>query len=165
MGGGGRSIPHEDRKKLEEQTKERIKLAQNAKSRNVFISFAYENMDEVNLLRGQVKKDGSELEFSDYSVKQAFDSANSNYIKREICKKIEKASVTMVYLSKESMNSPWVKWEIEKSKEMNKGVIGVYKGNTPPTNLPIHIKDNVSDIVEWKHNSIMKAVEKASKNR
>lgn len=165
MGGGGGGFSLEDQRRLEEKAKERIKLAENAETRNVFISFSSEDKDEVNLLRGQAKSDSSDLVFSDYSVKEAINSENSNYIKREICKKIEKASVTMVYLSKESMNSPWVRWEIEKSKEMKKGVIGVYKGDNPPVNIPRHIKDNVSEIVKWKHDSIMKAVEKASKNR
>ena len=164
-GGGGGSFSPKDKKILEEKAKERIKSAENAQSRNVFISFAYEDMDEVNLLRGQAKNDSSDLEFSDYSVKKAFDSEDSNYIKREICEKIEKTSVTMVYLSNQSMSSPWVKWEIEKSKEMGKGVIGVYKGDNPPANIPKHIKDNASSIVKWNHESIMNAVDEASKNR
>ncbi len=112
-GGGGYGFSPIDKKTIEEKAKDRIKEAESAQSRNVFISFAYEDMGEVNLLRGQAKNDNSELEFSDYSVKKAYNSEDSDYIKRKICEKIEKASVTMVYLSKESMKSPWVKWEIE----------------------------------------------------
>ena len=146
-GGGGYGFSPTDKKTLEEKAKERIKSAEKAQSRNVFISFAHEDMDEVNLLRGQVKNERSDLKFSDYSVRKAFDSKDSDYIKRKICEKIEKTSVTMVYLSNQSMNSPWVKWEIEKSKEMGKGVIGVYKGDNSPANIPKHIKDNASSIV------------------
>lgn len=164
-GGGGYGFSPTDKKTLEEKAKDRIKAAETAQSRNVFISFASEDMDEVNLLRGQAKNDSSELEFSDYSVKKAFNSKDADYIKRKICEKIEKTSVTMVYLSKDSMKSPWVKWEIEKSKEMGKGVIGVYKGDAPPSNVPSHIKSNCSSIVKWGHDAIMGAVEKASNKR
>ena len=164
-GGGGYGFSPTDKKTLEEKAKERIKSAENAHSKNVFISFAYEDMDEVNLLRGQAKNDSSDLEFSDYSVKKEFNSNDSDYIKRKICEKIEKTSVTMVYLSNQSMKSPWVKWEIEKSKEMGKGVIGVYKGDNPPANIPKHIKDNTNSIVKWNHESIMSAVDEASKKR
>lgn len=164
-GGGGYGFSPIDKKTIEEKAKDRIKEAESAQSRNVFISFAYEDMDEVNLLRGQAKNDNSELEFSDYSVKKAYNSEDSDYIKRKICEKIEKASVTMVYLSKESMKSPWVKWEIEKSKEMGKGVIAVYKGDTAPSGIPSYIKDSANSIVQWNHDSIMGAVNKSSEER
>ena len=166
MGGRhGYIISPTDKKTLEEKAKERIKSAENIPSKNVFISFAYEDKDEVNLLRGQAINDKSDLEFSDHSVKIEFDSEDSNYIKRQICKKIEKTSVTIVYLSIQSMSSPWVKWEVEKSKELGKGVIGVYKGDNRPANIPKHIKDNASSIVKWGHESIMNAVDEASKIR
>ena len=106
--------------------------------------------------------DNSDLEFSDYSVKKAFDSEDSDYIKRKITEKIEKTSVTMIYLSRNSMDSKWVKWEVEQSVKMDKGVIGVYKGDKAPSNIPSHIKDNASAIVPWKHDAIAAAVNKAA---
>ena len=164
-GGGGYGFSPVDKKAIEEKAKKRIKEAQETSARNVFISFAYEDMGEVNLLRGQAKNDNSDLEFSDYSVKKAYNSEDAEYIKRKIREKIEKASVTMVYLSPKSMKSQWVKWEIEISKEMGKGVIAVYKGDSPASNIPSHIKNNVSSIVKWSHDEMMSAVNKASEKR
>ena len=164
-GGGGYGFSPSDKKKLEEKAKERIKEAGDATKRNIFISFSHEDMDEVNLLRGQSKNENSDLEFSDHSVKEAFNSENADYIKRKIREKIENTSVTMVYLSNKSMNSDWVKWEIEQSKKMGKGVVAVYKGDAPPSNIPGHIKNNVNDIVPWKHDAMMAAVDKAAKDR
>lgn len=164
-GGGGFGFSPSDKKSLEDKAKERLKEAGQAKTRNVFISFSHDDMDEVNLLRGQSKNDKSDLEFADHSVKEAFDSENADYIKRKIREKIEKASVTMVYLSEKSMNSDWVKWEVEQSKKMGKGVVAVHKEDAPPPNIPKHIKDNVNDVVPWKHDAIMSAVEKAAKER
>lgn len=163
-GGGGYSFSPVDKKELERKAKEHLQKAGESK-RNVFISFSSDDMDEVNLLRGQSKNDGLDLEFSDHSVKKAYNSEQDDYIKRQIRGKIEKASVTMVYLSPNSMKSDWVKWEIEQSKKMGKGIIAVYKGEHPPANIPSHIKDNVSSIVQWNHASMMKAIENASTNR
>lgn len=163
-GGGGYSFSPTDKKELEEKAKEHLRNAGEAR-RNVFISFSSDDMNDVNLMRGQAKNDGVDLEFSDHSVKKAYNSEKDEYIKRQIRGKIEKASVTMVYLSKNSMKSEWVKWEIEQSKKMGKGVIAVYKGDVPPVNIPSHIKDNVSSIVQWSHASIMQAIESASINR
>lgn len=164
-GGGGYGFSPSDKKHLEESAKKKIQEAGEVKMRNVFISFAHEDMAEVNLLRGQSKNDTAELEFSDYSVKKAFNSEDSDYIKRQIREKIKNTSVTMVYLSEKSMKSHWVKWEIEQSKKMGKGIVAVYKGNNPPAKIPPYIKSNVSSIVQWNHNEMMNAVDKASEER
>lgn len=163
-GGGGYGFSPVDKEELEKKAKEHLRNAGESR-RNVFISFSSDDMDEVNLLRGQAKKDGVDLEFSDHSVKKAYDSEQDEYIKRQIRGKIEKASVTMVYLSANSINSDWVKWEIEQSKKMGNGVIAVYKGDKPPAYIPSHITDNVSSIVQWNHASMMQAIEDASTNR
>ncbi len=154
-GGGGYGFSPSDKKHLEESAKKRIQEAGEVKTRNVFISFAHEDMAEVNLLRGQSKNGSGELEFSDYSVKKAFNSEDSDYIKRQIREKLKNTSVTMVYLSEKSMKSRWVKWEIEQSKKMGKGIVGVYKGDIPPSKIPSHIKNNVNSIVHWNHSEIM----------
>lgn len=161
MGGGlGNSFDIRDLKKLEEKAK---KVLSNGK-KNVFISFSHEDMDEVNLLRGQAKNDSNDLEFSDYSVKVPFNSKDADYIKRKITEKIEKVSVTAVYITKDSAKSDWVKWEVEKSLKMGKGVIAVYQGDTAPK-MPSFITDNGIKAVQWNHDALGKAIDEASKKR
>lgn len=129
MGGGsGGDISPDTLRSLEERAKEALKGANTDVSRHVFISFSHEDIDEVNLLRGQAKNDKIDLQFDDHSVKEAFDSANAEYIKSQIREKIDRVSVTIVYLSNNSARSQWVAWEIEESLRRGKGVIGVYKG-------------------------------------
>ena len=72
-----------DLKSLEEKAKKELSSVK----RNVFISFAYEDIDNVNLLRGQAKNDQNDLEFADHSVKEPFNSENADYIKRKITEK------------------------------------------------------------------------------
>lgn len=164
-GGGGGDFPSSDVKSLEQKAKESLKAASADTSRHVFISFANEDKDEVNLLRGQAKNDKTDLQFDDHSVKEAYDNKNADYIKRQIREKIEKTSVTVVYLSSSSAQSKWVDWEIQESLRMGKGVVGVHKGDKPPRDLPPAFKANKCKVVKWSHEEIVRAIEKASKNR
>jgi hypothetical protein len=166
-GGGGRGggIRSGDLRRLEEKAKQSLKEPLPDTSRHVFMSFAYEDVDEVNLLRGQAKNDKTDLQFDDFSVKEAFDSVNADYIKRQIRERIDRCSVTVVYLSEKSASSKWVNWEIEESLKRGKGVIGVYTGNSAPTNMPPAFRQNGCKAVKWEHKAVEKAVEEASVKR
>lgn len=165
MGGGGHSFSYDDLKDVEKIAKEEIKKSEEQIKRNIFISFDSDDLDEVNLLRGQAKNENNDLVFSDYSLKDPFDSENAEYIKRGIREKIDRASVTVVYLTNNSSKSKWVNWEIEESIKRGKGVIGVYKGDTPPINLPDSFMKNQLKVVPWKHRDLSEAIESASKMR
>ncbi len=166
MGGGsGGSLSSADIKRLEEQAKQKLSEAKGDASRHVFISFDHEDLDEVNLLRGQAKNDKVDLQFDDHSVKEPFDSANADYIKRQIRDKIDRCSVTVVYLSEKTATSKWVNWEIEESIKRGKGVIGVYKGDKAPANVPPAFQQNGCKAVKWEHAALMKAIEDASTKR
>ena len=122
-GGGGYGFSVDDLHALDKKAKDAINQSQDIK-RNVFISFDSDDLDEINLFRGQAKNESSDLEFSDYSVKVPYNSENADYIKRKITEKISKCSACIIYLTDDSVKSRWVKWEIEKCKEMGKSVIG-----------------------------------------
>ena len=49
-----------------------------------FLSFVKEDINLVNLFRGQAKNERFDLEFDDYSIKEPFDSRNAEYIGRGI---------------------------------------------------------------------------------
>ena len=133
---------------VEEKAKEKlIKAKNNDPSRHVFISFAHEDMAEINLFRGQAKNENTDFTFDDHSVKQAYNSSDADYIKRKIREKIDRCSVTAVYLSDKSANS------------------GVYKGDTPPSNVPVAFKENKCKAVQWTHENLKKAIEDASTKR
>ncbi len=145
--GGSSSGPRriEDVKGLIERAKEELR-----RKRNVFISFAHEDLNEVNLLRGQSKNENSPIEFNDWSVSEPYDSDRASYIKQRIAERIAQCSVTVVYLSPQSASSPWVAWEIGKSLELGKKVLAVYKGDTKPAgNFPT-VTDNNINCVAWK---------------
>ena len=166
MGGsGGGGLSSSDIKSLEERVKQRLAEAQGDSSRHVFISFDHEDLNDVNMLRGQAKNDKTDLQFDDYSVKEPFDSTDADYIKRQLREKIDRCSVTVVYLSDKAASSQWVNWEIEESIKRGKGVIGVYKSDKAPNKLPASFQQNGCKSVKWEHTALLKAIEEASTKR
>ena len=137
MGGGGgtpSNIPNVQW--LINKAKEELRKGEERGTRNVFISFAYEDVDTVNMLRAQAKNDNLPIEFNDWSVSGPIDSEQAPYIKQKIAERIDRASVTVVFLSKDTKNSEWVKWEVEESLHRGKHVIGVHPEGAKPRTLP-----------------------------
>jgi len=127
---------------------EKAKAALQGGKRNVFISFATEDMDEVNLLRAQAKNEKSDIEFNDHSVQEAYDSDRAEYIRRKIAERINRTSTTVVYLSQNTAQSKWVKWEVEKSLELGKKIIAVHKGDQPTGKRPSWLGADIK-VVSW----------------
>ncbi len=166
MGGkysGGGSLSPEHLKELERSAKESIEKGVSAKV-NAFISFDSEDLDEVNLLRGQAKNQNSDIEFNDWSVKEPFNSERAEYIQRRIRERIRQCSVTIVYLSEKTASSKWVDWEIRESLAMGKGVFAMHKGSKPPRRLPKIIKDKNIPVVPWNQRELAKAIKKQSED-
>ena len=149
MGGGTgyRSLSLGDTRELEKKAKEELSRGER---RNTFLSFDYDDIDDVNLLRAHAKNDKSDIEFIDRSVREPFDSNRAEYIKKKITDRINSTSNTVVYISNDTYKSKWVNWEINKSLELKKKVIAVHKGDTPPQKIPKSISMNKIRVVPWK---------------
>lgn len=164
-GGGGRGPSREDLSRLEELARKTLREGAEPSKCNVFISFINEDINDVNLLRGQAKNESSDIEFNDWSLREPFDSKKAEYIKRGIKDRIERSSVTLVYVSEHTANSKWVDWEIRESVRMGKGVIAVHKGKSLPQKIPNTITELKIPIIRWTQRGIAAAIEKASKKR
>ena len=164
-GGGGRGLIPDELKTLEQRAKKALKEGDGGGRRNVFISFSSDDIDEVNLLRGQAKNEGSNIEFNDWSLKKPFNSEEASYIKRGIRERIRQSSATIVYLSNKTPASKWVDWEIRESVALEKSVVAMHKGSSPPRRLPKAILDNKIPVVPWNQKQLAKAIEKESENR
>ncbi len=130
--GGGGPSGIGDIQSLIDRAKMELREGEKQGRKNVFISFAFEDIDEVNLLRAQAKNEKSPIEFNDWSVSESVDSDRAPYIKQKNKERIEQSSLTVVYLSDKTAKSPWVDWEIEESVTRGKHVIGVFSGKSPP---------------------------------
>lgn len=164
-GGSGGRLSREELRVLEETARASLKGAAQPKRRNVFISFAQEDLAEVNLLRGQAKNEDSNLEFNDWSLRKPFDSEDAEYIKRGIRERIRQSSVTVCYVTENTAKSKWMDWEIRESIKLGKAVIAMYKGGSPPRNLPTAIKDLGIKLIPWSHEEITRAIERITKSK
>lgn len=153
--GSGRSL---NLSALESSAKQKLSEAASPSATHVFISFSVEDMNAVTLLRGQAKNENADLAFDDYSVKKAYNSEDADYIKRQIREKIDKASVTVVFLSPNAATSEWVNWEIAESVKRGKGVVGVYAGSSAPAAVPSAFHENGCKAVPWKHDDLNRAI-------
>jgi hypothetical protein len=146
-GGGSRSIG--DIQSLVDRAKQEMRKGEQSGRRNVFISFAFEDIGTVNLLRGHAKNENLPLEFNDWSVSEPIDSERGPYIKEKISDRIAQSSVTVVFLSETTPKSAWVKWEIEESLRQGKHVIGVYPKGAEPDTIPDVLSQNKINCVPW----------------
>lgn len=145
MGGNGGRRGLGDVKRLEAVANEALER----KRRNVFISFAHEDLNEVNLLRGQAKNEQTDLDFIDRSLHAPFDSSRAEYIRSRLGDRINQASMTIIYLSNDTRRSEWVAWEVRKSIELGKDIVAVHTGDRPPSRLPSFIREHGIKVVPW----------------
>ena len=91
-----------------------------------FLSFVEEDLPLVNLFRGQAKSEKSDLEFADYSIKESFDSTNAQYIQRGITDQLKLVTLTVCLYGPTTYTSRWVDWELKKTLELGKPLVGVW---------------------------------------
>lgn len=82
-------------------------------------------------------------------MREPYDSVQAEYIRRKISERINRASVTVVYISNDTAQSKWVKWEVEKSLELGKKVVAVYSGSRFNGTEPKWISDHGIKTVAW----------------
>lgn len=161
-GGGGRGPSRDELTYLEELARKALREGEKSTKRNVFISFDTEDKNDVNLLRAQAKNEDSDIEFNDWSLREPFDSKRADYIKKGIRERIERSSVTVVYVSEHTASSKWVDWEIRESIRLGKGLVAVHKGESPPRRLPDAMVEHKVPVIQWTQTGIAAAIQKMS---
>ena len=93
--------------------------------RRVFFSFDFDDVWIVNQIRHLDVLD-IKSKFYDHANIEAIKRSNDIQIKNWIDEEMKGASVTCVLIGKETYKSKWVKYEIEQSYSLNKGLLGIY---------------------------------------
>jgi len=138
------------------QTADREQQDSEHKVRNIFISFHADDEAQVQLLRAQAKREGTNLEFRDYSIKEPIEQWRT-----EVREKIANTSATVVMIGPETANRPNVLYEIEQSYLQGKKVIGVriYRDRNDP--IPEPMLRNKAPIVNWDLKEIQAELDKS----
>jgi len=94
-------------------------------SRRIFISFDHADTDKVNGFLG-LRNIMEGFEFYNHKLDHRIKSTNSNYVCQVIRDEyIRPASVTVVLIGNGTAQSPWVRWEIQESLKLGKGILGI----------------------------------------
>lgn len=129
----------------------------------VFISFHIEDKGAVELLRYQAKESGK-LEFIDYSVKEPFDEK----WKTNCTDRINKSSILVVAIGKETYDREAVLWEINKAYELGKPVFGMKIHSDQSNRIPQPLSDHDADILDWNLDALqakLDAIKRESQDR
>ena len=95
-------------------------------ARKVFFSFKYEDVSRANVVRNSWVAQGKEAAgFIDAADFEDVESQGEKAIENWIDEQLDGTSVTVVLVGQKTCNSKWVKYEIEKSKEIGNGLLGI----------------------------------------
>lgn len=107
-------------------------------TKKIFVSYDYTNdRDYKNLLLAWSRNTEFDFYIDDQSVDVSVDSVNAAAIKRVISARIGEATGFLCIVGKSTYRSGWVRWEIDKAKELRKRLIAVKinKDCTTPNEL------------------------------
>jgi len=95
-------------------------------ARKVFFSFKYEDVSRAMIVRNSWVTQGKEAAgFVDSADFEAIKKQGDQAIKNWIDNQLNGTSVTVVLVGSKTCDSRWVKYEIEKSKEIGNGLLGI----------------------------------------
>lgn len=97
-----------------------------ANKKQVFVSYQYDrDRHYKNLLMAWNNNTLFDFQMRDQSADLSVNSLDASTIKRSISAKINKGNYFIVLVGKTTRKCEWVKWEIEKAKELKKKIIAV----------------------------------------
>ncbi len=95
-------------------------------ARRVFFSFEYGDVSRAMVVRNSWVTQGKEAAgFIDAAEFEKIKRQGDEAVKRWIDSQLKGTSVTVVLVGENSCSSKWVKHEIEKSKEIGNGLLGI----------------------------------------
>lgn len=139
----------------------RGQLKESNRARRLFLSFHYEDRNQVNGFRLMAHNPNSPIDFHDGSVRSPVNSEKGAYLRRVIGGKIHRCSVVVCLIGNGTAWRDWVDWELETALALGKGVGGVRlkvsRGRTPEI-----LKRIGAPIAGWDQAAIISAVECAA---
>ena len=113
--------------------------------KRVFISFHMDDLYAKNLLVEQAKSDKFDLEFVNYAINEPFETK----WKTQCEERINQTSVTICLIGKQTYSRGAVIWELEKSYELGKAVIGILIHRGIQVYCPLPIFQHKSPVYYW----------------
>ena len=97
----------------------------------IFIAFSVKDERQRDFLKGQSLNTDSPFEYTDMSVKEAYETE----WKKRVRTRIKRSDGIIILVSKNSLTSSGQKWEIQCAKEEKKKILGIYAYKDDRTNI------------------------------
>ena len=123
-----------------------------AKNNRVFVSFAAEDANYRDLLKGQAKNAKSPFDFVDMSVKEPWDAK----WKTNCRSKIKGCDGLIALLSKKTWNADGAKWEMQCAKDERIPMLGVHIHKDDKGAIPSELAGK--KVIEWTWDGIAKFI-------
>lgn len=95
-------------------------------ARRVFFSFKYDDVSRAMIVRNSWVTQGTQAAgFIDAADRENLKKQGDSAIKRWIDDQLNGTTVTAVLVGADTCNSRWVKYEIDKSKQLGHGLLGI----------------------------------------
>lgn len=123
--------------------------------KRIFISFAIEDENLRDLLKGQARNQNSPFEFVDMSVKEPWDSK----WKTNCRIRIKGCDGVISIITKNTKNANGQIWEMKCAKEEGIPIIGIY-GNNDHSGISIPDEYGYIKLVDWTWSNISSWIDK-----
>lgn len=132
-------------------------------ARHVYFAFDYQDIFKVNQIR-------MAAEFVDYAKAGFIDDSQWEQLKKQSDKAIKQAinealkgtTVTVACVGERTANRPWVKYELERSRDEGNGLLGVYLPGESGHAKPKVLADEGAPLYQWDPDRFADWVEQAA---
>ena len=130
---------------------------------DIFLSYEDEDIGTVEVFREHLMQEDIDLVFHEYPIKEPFESLVAKDEKSRITEMLEKASITVVLIGRTTYADKWVDWEVRKSAELGKGLLGVRLHSDLDHIIPRALKDFRVEVSGPDPRSVAEAVERIAR--
>ncbi len=123
--------------------------------KRIFISFAIEDENLRDLLKGQARNQNSPFEFVDMSVKEPWDSK----WKTNCRIRIKGCDGVISIITKNTKNANGQIWEMKCAKEEGIPIIGIY-GNNDHSGISVPYECGYIKLMDWTWSNILSWIDK-----
>lgn len=139
-------------------------LNESARVRKLFLSFHYEDRDQVGGFRLMAYSPNVKFDFADVSVRAAINSEEGSYLRKVIRDKINRCSVIVCLIGNGTAWREWVEWELQTGMRLGKGICGVRLKNSRGRS-PELLNRLAAPVAAWDQTAIIAAIEQAAARR
>ena len=97
-----------------------------SRKRRIFVS--YHSIKDANyktMLNAWKMNDNFAFDFDDHSVGISINSEDESYIKKVITDRLHESNLVLCIIGKKTYERPFIDWELQKAKKLNKKIIAV----------------------------------------